>query len=101
MHRQRATGGDYQKRRETTWAALGYGYFAPGRVAMDEQRARAMTEAAHSRLLASPESAGGRWSPRQSSPLLLGHLLFVIRARCRRMHAYGATIAAWRKSAAG
>ena len=36
-----SSGTDFSKQRETTWVALeGYGYLAPGRVAMDEQRER-------------------------------------------------------------
>ena len=48
MYLHESRGRDYQKRREATWVAVtGYGHLAPGRLAMDEQRERIMTEAAH------------------------------------------------------
>ena len=50
-------------RREATWNAIASDrYLAPARIAMDEARERALTEAAHSRLLAS-----GAHSHRRSS----------------------------------
>ena len=102
MHLHESRGRDYQKCREATWVAVeGYGHLAPGRVAMDEQRQRIMTEAAHGRLMASPESASGRQSPRQSPGQFLRHLLIVIDARLRQIHACEAAIEALRKSSAG
>jgi hypothetical protein len=93
-------GTDFYTRRETTWAALeGYGYLAPSRVAMDEQRERVMTEAAHRRLCASPDPAGrhSRW---QNPCRFLGNLLEIIPGRIRQIHACGAVIATLRRSTA-
>jgi hypothetical protein len=95
----RSRGTDFSTRRETTWVALeGYRYFAPGRVAMDEQRERVMTEAAQWRLIAAPESADERQSLRQTWHQFLGDLLIVIAARIRQMPACEAAVAALRES---
>ena len=101
MHRQGAAGGDYQKRRETTWAALGYGCFAPGRVAMDEYRERVMAETARSRFLVPPESAEGRRSAGSAPFPMLGRLFVFFQGRFRQRSSCGATIATWRKSPVG
>jgi hypothetical protein len=101
MHGQGATGRSDTKRREATWAAVGgYGYFAPGRVAMDEQRVRAMTAAAHQRLLVSPDPTG-RHSAWQSSCQFLGDRLQRVSARIRLNLASAAATAALRNSTSG
>jgi hypothetical protein len=102
MHRQGSRGCDYQKRQETTWAAVGgYGYFAPGRVAMDEHRERVMIESAQWRLLPSAKAAGRWTSPWQRSRQFIGDLSHGIEARLRQVHACGAAITALRKSSTG
>ena len=83
MHRHRAMGCDYKQYHESTWAAVGgYGYFAPGRVAMDEQRERVMTDAARWRHIASSESAGGQ-APQQSPRQFLRDLVIDFAAGVR------------------
>jgi hypothetical protein len=100
MRGQGATGWNDTKRREATWVVVaGYGYFAPGRVAMDEQRERVMTAAAHRRLLAFPGSTGRR-SSSLSRRHFLSDLLRAIEARARQMQACGTTIAVLRKTTA-
>lgn len=100
MHRYEAKGA-YQKRREATWVALGgYGHLAPGRVAMDEQRERVMTEAANGRLLASRVPAGERESPRRSVRRRLSDVLMVIGVWLRFVCARRA-IAGLRQSSVG
>lgn len=99
MHRHGSTSCDYQKRQETTWAAVGgYGYLAPGRVAMDEHRERVMTEAAQRRLLPSAKAAGRWTSPWQCARQFVGDLSHGIEARLRQVHACGVTITVLRKS---
>ncbi|SRR5687767_446734 len=101
MHGQGATGRNYTKRREATWVAVaGYGYFAPGRVAMDEQREWVMTAVAHQRLVVSPDPIG-RHAARQSPCQFLGDRLELVVARIRQILAIAAATAALRKLTSG
>jgi hypothetical protein len=87
-------GNDFSKRRETTWVSLeGYGYFAPGRVAMDEQRQRVMAEGAQRRRLATSEPASKRPSPWQRARQRLGDLVMVFGGTLRQRCASTAVIA--------
>ena len=99
MHGQGGTGWNYRKRHGATWTAVGgYGYFGPGRVAMDEQLERVMIEAAHRRLLMPPNPTGRRIAL-QTPGQFLGDPLQRASARIRQILTYAGAIAALRKSA--
>jgi hypothetical protein len=102
MYAHGSRGNDCSKRRETTWVALeGYGYLAPGRVAMDEQRERVMAEGAQRRLLALSDSAGERPSSWQRVRQRLGDLVIVFRGTLRRRCAATAVTAELHETSAG
>jgi hypothetical protein len=102
MHLEGSRRGDYQKRREAIWVAVsGYGYLAPGRIATDEQRERAMIEAAQGRLLAMSAPTGQRLSPRQGARRRLNDIANVIGASFHRLCARKTGLARLPKSAVG
>ena len=102
MYSHGSRGNDSYKRRETTWVALeGYGYLAPGRVAMDEQRERVMAEGSQRRLLASLEPASERPSSWQRVRQRLGDLVMVFRGTLRQRYASTAVIAELHETSAG
>jgi len=100
LHESR--GRDYQKRREATWIAVtGYGHLAPGRLAMDEQRERIMTEAAHRRLLAPWAEAGEQERPPLNARHCLNDVLMLIPARLHHICRRRAAIVELRRSSSG
>ena len=102
MYLHGSRGNDSYKRRETTWVALeGYGYLAPGRVTMDEQRERVMAEGAQRRLLALSDSAGEQPSSWQRARQRLGDLVMVFRGTLRQRYASTAVIAELHQTSAG
>ena len=102
MHLQESRRCDYQKRREAVLdAVVGYGYLAPGRLAMDEQRERMIAEGVHKRLMVTADSADARQSLQQSVRSRLKEVLVSVGVDLRRWYASGVEMVALRKIRAG